>query len=87
MTKVEKIDKATLILPDKYYSPKQIFLLNVFKWIRSYDMIKRWVKKDIESGNTIFKAVKSGQGKGTRYLIKGSVILGIIEESKNGKVF
>lgn len=79
--------KANLIKSDDYYSLLQLYKLNVFKWIKSYDTLKRWVKRDLDKDNKIFRTIRYGQGKGTRYLIKGSVILTLIKDVETGKIF
>lgn len=82
------IKKTQIVKPEEYYSLKQIHQLNLFKFKKSYTSFRALVKNDILNGNEVFKAVKTGEGNGTRYLIKGSTILNILDEVKlKGKIF
>ena len=81
------IKKTTLIQPEKYYSVLQLHHLRVIKWLDSYSSLKRLVKRDIAKGNVIFNVIKTREGNGTRYLIKGSAILTLLQETKKGKIF
>lgn len=83
---IKKVTKNTdLIRPDEYYSLVQIYKLNLFKWIKSYDTLKRWVKRDIEENkNKNFQAIRYGKGKGRRYLISGESILKVIKQVESG---
>lgn len=88
LNKTTKIKKASLIKSDDYYSIMQLYKLGIFKWIKSYDTMKRWIKKDIEENdNKIFKVLRYGKGRGKRYLIKGSTVLALIKKVKDGYLF
>lgn len=71
--------------PQKYYSPFSLYKENVFPWIRSYSMMKKFVRKDMSNFNRL-KALKSGQGHGARYLIRGENILNLLQEAEKGLI-
>jgi hypothetical protein len=81
------IKKSNIIKENDYYSILQLYNLKVIKWLDSYSSLKRLVKRDISNGNKIFKVIRTGNGNGTRYLIKGYTIIKLIEELKKGKIF
>lgn len=69
-----------MIKPNTYYSLRQIFKLKVFPWIHSFVTLRRLVKKDIEKETNLFKAIIIGQGRGTRYKIKGQTLIDLLEK-------
>lgn len=79
--------KSNIIKSEDYYSIRQIYKLNVFRWIKSYETLKRYIKTDLEKGNKVFNTIKSGKGTGTRYLIRGITLINLQQEIKKGKVF
>lgn len=73
---------------EEYYSIMQLYQLDVFKWLKSYSSFKALIKRDVNNGNKIFQVIKTGEGNGTRYFIKGETILELIKEIKSGgKIF
>lgn len=75
------------IYQDRYYSAKEIFNLNIFKWIRSYDTLRRLIRNDVENGNKTFKAIRRGNGNGIRYFVKGETLQQLMKEIRKGKIF
>lgn len=82
-----KEKKSKIIKPEDYYSIRQMFRLNILPWIKSYETLKRYIKTDLENGNTVFSTIRSGKGTGTRYLVRGVTIIRLQEEIKSGKTF
>jgi len=74
------------IKSDAYYSPLMMFKMRMFMWIKSYDTMKRWIKKDINNGNILFRTIQQGTGTATRYLIKGDRILRVLNLVKKGRL-
>ena len=68
------------INPNKYYSLRQIFKLEIFTWIKSFTTLRRLVRRDIEKDTNLFKAIIVGQGRGTRYKIKGQILIDVLEK-------
>ena len=67
-----------IIEPNKYYSLHSIFKMNALPWIKTFATLKKLVEQDMKKGGDKFKAIKTGQNQGTRYLIKGSNLIDLI---------
>lgn len=68
------------INPEKYYSIHQIWKMDALPWIKSFVTLRNLVVQDIEKyGGQKFKAIRTGQGNGTRYNIKGEHLIELIE--------
>ena len=68
-----------IIEPEKYYSLHSIFKMKALPWIKSFVTLKKIVEQDMKKGGDKFKAIKTGQNQGTRYLILGSNLTELIE--------
>lgn len=84
---MNEVKKSALVKPESYYSIRQVHQMGVFKWAATYETLRNHIKRDVIKGNNTFYAIKTGSGTGTRYLIKGSTILNLQQEVKQGKVF
>lgn len=67
------------INPEKYYSLHSIFKMKALPWIKSFATLQKLVAQDIDQGGDKFKAIKTGQNQGTRYLIKGSNLIELLQ--------
>lgn len=69
--------------PKKYYNLTE--LLEYTPWIKSLPTLAKWVDADMDADN-ILKAVKVGEGSGTRYHIKGENIINFLAKVDDGSL-
>lgn len=79
MTKTQKI-KA-----DEWYSLQNMVTAKVFPWANSFSTVRRIVEMD-KANKNILKATIKGEGRGKKYLFKGSNIINFITAVEAGKV-
>lgn len=76
--------KKATIQPNSWYSLQDIVREKMIPWASSFSTIRRIVETDGANKN-ILKATISGEGRGKKYLFKGSNIINFITAVEAGK--
>lgn len=77
--------KTQKIKAEEWYSLQDMVRSNVFPWANSFSTVRRIVETD-KANKNILKATISGEGRGKKYLFKGSNIINFINAVEAGKV-
>lgn len=75
--------KRTEIQPDQWYNLQEVKELNLLPWCRSFWAVRNVINKDFHGPN-ILKANITGQGRATKYHIKGINIIRFIKAWESG---
>lgn len=85
MPKVIKQNKTVKVQAETWYSMQDILKGKLFPWCNSLWTVRNWVQSDIERKN-ILKTMVTGEGRGTKYQIKGENIIKFIKAVETGTV-
>ena len=72
--------------PEKYYTLRQLKTLNLFPWLKSYYSYRKVILRDMQNETHLLNTVVSGEKTSTRYYVKGSAIIELQKQIKQGMV-
>lgn len=85
MPKATKQTKPAKVQAEEWYSMQDILKGRLFPWCNSLWTIRNWVQSDID-GRNILKTMVTGEGRGTKYQVKGENIIKFIKAVETGTV-
>lgn len=70
--------------PEQYYSIRQISLGEFLPWMTSHYALTSYMKS--ERGHEVFKPLIKQTKRHRKYLIKGSVLIDVIDKASKGEI-
>lgn len=78
------MNKRVKIDPEEWYSLFDVSEFGLFPWCTDIRTVRKWVNLDKKKKN-VLKAVIQGEGRGTKYQIKGENIQKFITAVESGQ--